>query len=1394
LGHCFHKLLINKELSHQNSLENMMKNSLTVFQKLIVAVLFVNFLLTFSIYSQQVSAEFMSSMEPISLTTGEKVEDGIRGVMYHDGKLYVTNVWAGIQCVNVDDIQNPKEIGKFASEHRSHNVYIGEKYCYVSDELSGIMIVDGSNPANPRKVGNIETEGNSFWVEANYPFVYSAEADKGVHVYDITDINNPVRLGSFDTNGWAWYLTVRENLVYVGDKDGGVQIINFADKANPVRYGQYKNLNAARTVFVEEKYAYVANGPHGMTVLDISNPKFPTLISTYPTTGYIFDLYKAGKNVYLADEMNKRLEILNVTNPREPELQGYYQAEGKVYSVWKKDVYVFVASDEKVLMLRHNNPPTLAIIEDQTVDEVNSLSITPVASEPDGDAFYFTIDNLPEGASFDSSKGYINWIPTYEQSGDYKDITLTVIEDTDTKLSTSRTFSISVNHVNRPPVMAQVADTNVAENVMVTFNIKEGEDPDKEDMGKLKYKAENLPEGALFDPISRKFTWTPTYEQSGIYTIDFVIEDPAGGLDRDASTITVHHVDRKPQIVAVENTIFNETEKFSVQAKGSDPDKEDQNAISFRAENLPQGALFDAATQVLTWTPTYDQSGSYNDLLLIMTAGKLSDTTKFNLTVNHVNRPPELNAISNQSVSENNQLKFSVSGNDGDHEDERNLIFSAINLPTGAVFNSDSLSFTWIPNYEQSGEYDDPTIIVTDVAGLSDSQAVKISVNHVNRPPVLNELQPYVGNENVVINLNITGSDPDIEDKDKQVYSAASLPERAAFTGQNFSWTPTYDQSGQYKVTFTISDGQLSESKSMDFTVNHVNRVPVIDSIAAQNVDENKELTFVITANDPDVEDAGKFALAASNLPEGATFDPATASFKWMPTFDQSGDYVVTFTNTDPAGLNVSKKANIKVNHVNRTPVFNPLILQTAAENTLLSYIIPSGSDPDKEDANILKYTALNLPEGAVFDQATMTLAWTPTYEQSGDYNSTVTLADGKFTVEQALTIKVTHVNRSPEMQIIKPQNIDENKQLQFSVVSSDPDKEDEGKTKLISSELPTGATFDAQSGSFSWTPTYEQSGEYTVTFTITDIAGLDATQTTAINVNHANRAPVLNPVTAQTTNENVTLDFTLVANDADKEDEGKLKFSCTNLPQGSTLDATSGAFSWTPTFLQAGSYKLDVKVTDSGDLSSTQTVELTVLNVNRAPVLDPVEDASVYENSVIAFSLSGKDEDADDKLTYSISDLPNGAKLDDKSGAFSWTPDYNQAGEYNLSASLNDGTKSVSIPFKITVNNVNRKPEIDKGKSVSITIGETVSMSFSGSDPDDDAIAFTSSNLPDGATINANGEFSWKPKENQIGTFVFTVKVSDGTDTAETSGSVTVKELPPPLPPEQPTPKTNEG
>ena len=74
-----------------------------------------------------------------------------------------------------------------------------------------------------------------------------------------------------------------------------------------------------------------------------------------------------------------------------------------------------------------------------------------------------------------------------------------------------------------------------------------GSDLDVEDKGKLRYSVENMPPGAEFDSLSLTFTWTPTYEQSGTYVLDFLVKDPPGALDRDASTITVVHIDRKPE-------------------------------------------------------------------------------------------------------------------------------------------------------------------------------------------------------------------------------------------------------------------------------------------------------------------------------------------------------------------------------------------------------------------------------------------------------------------------------------------------------------------------------------------------------------------------------------------------------------------------------------------------------------------------------------------------------------------------------------------------------------------------------------------------------------------------------------------------------------------------------
>ena len=83
--------------------------------------------------------------------------------------------------------------------------------------------------------------------------------------------------------------------------------------------------------------------------------------------------------------------------------------------------------------------------------------------------------------------------------------------------------------------------------------------------------------------------------------------------------------------------------------------------------------------------------------------------------------------------------------------------------------------------------------------------------------------------------------------------------------------------------------------------------------------------------------------------------------------------------------------------------------------------------------------------------------------------------------------------------------------------------------------------------------------------------------------------------------------------------------------------------------------------------------------------------------------------------------------------------------------------------------------------------------LSFNGSDPDNDKLSYQAAGIPAGANFDASsGKFSWTPGNDQAGSYKFTVTVSDGTDSAETTASITVNpaavQQPEPVPPEQPS------
>ncbi|MFA5144173.1 MAG: S8 family serine peptidase, partial [Candidatus Omnitrophota bacterium] len=165
----------------------------------------------------------------------------------------------------------------------------------------------------------------------------------------------------------------------------------------------------------------------------------------------------------------------------------------------------------------------------------------------------------------------------------------------------------------------------------------------------------------------------------------------------------------------------------------------------------------------------------------------------------------------------------------------------------------------------------------------------------VNQPPVLALIGSKSVDENKLLSFTVSATDPD---NDSLTYSAQGLPTGAAFNQSTkaFTWTPGYNQAGTYKVTFTVSDGTVADSEVVAIKVNNLNQPPVLALIGSKSVDENKLLSFTVSATDPDND---SLTYSAQGLPTGAAFNQSTKAFTWTPGYNQAGTYKVTFTVSD---------------------------------------------------------------------------------------------------------------------------------------------------------------------------------------------------------------------------------------------------------------------------------------------------------------------------------------------------------------------------------------------------------------------------------------------------------------------------------------------------------------
>ncbi|MEL6104395.1 MAG: CARDB domain-containing protein, partial [Planctomycetota bacterium] len=823
---------------------------------------------------------------------------------------------------------------------------------------------------------------------------------------------------------------------------------------------------------------------------------------------------------------------------------------------------------------------------------------------------------------------------------------------------------------------------------------------------------------------------------------------------------------------------------YEYEARAEDPDGV---AIRYLLRDAPDGMTVDASTGMVSWSTSIDVGESQQvELYAIDSRGGLA-RQRWEITVAGADRAPSfVQPPDSASMNENQTLVLPIQVIDAD---SANIDIWVENLPPGAFLDPSDNTLYWSPGENAAGVYADVTLVAHDGVNTV-RHTFDLTVSDADRPPRITSPPRFTVRQGDVWTYRVDAFDLD---QDELLFTSTNLPPGATLDAREgtLRWEVPFHLQGLVAIPIAVSAGGRSTVGEVTLEVLNANGAPSFDPMRGWSIDEGKLLTIITFARDPDNPefslssgDVSPVTYRAVELPEGATFDAATATFEWTPGFDQSGDYEVVFQATDDGDgtddpVTIESTVPISVRDVNRQPVIEVIANQVFVRGEMVDIPVVA-LDPDG-DAVMLEavsgFGGISLPDFVTFfdnGNGTGFFHFAPGTGDRGDYTFSLIATDdgngrGRGAVESVrydFIVSIESENDPPILEPISSMAL-AGGPLRLPIQASDLDQE---SLTYAFVGLPDNARIVAGArygeALLNWDPTPDDIGTYDVTVTVTDGGNGDAglsisdSQSFTIQVRDNNQTPALSVPTNVVTSEGQPLIVHFSASDADAD---TIRFVASGLPADAVLNPLTGQLTWTPSFEDAGSYTFDVTATD-GVSSETRPVSITVENVNRSPQLAFPAAQFAREGVSTEFRVTGADFDGG-ALELVATNVPDGAFFDVTTGVFRWQPGFDQAGRYVVSFTLTDdqnATDSIEVP--IVVDNVNRAPQID-AREHQVLVGELLDISIAASDPDaDDTLVYSAHGLPEGAEIDAtSGRITWIPNPGQLGSLIVDARVSDG-------------------------------
>lgn len=292
--------------------------------------------------------------------------------------------------------------------------------------------------------------------------------------------------------------------------------------------------------------------------------------------------------------------------------------------------------------------------------------------------------------------------------------------------------------------------------------------------------------------------------------------------------------------------------------------------------------------------------------------------------------------------------------------------------------------------------------------------------------------------------------------------------------------------------TENVSEGRYPDDSAAPFALFSVptpgssnvtapNRAPTMGNLTDRTVREQEPLSFVATATDPDAGQSLVFILAGGH-PAGAAVHPDSGVFTWTPgETDGSGVFTMTIRVIDEGtpALTDERTFTVQVEEVDSPPSLFAVGDVAAEEDWNLVFTLVA-IDPDIP-ADVVKYRLDAAPPGATIDADSGLFQWTLGEEDGpGMYPVTVTAYEpGVPSMVDSITfnVQVAELNRAPHLDTLADQVVWAGMGLALTNRATDPDLPANALTFSLPAGAPAGATVDAGSGVFAWTPPAESAG-----------------------------------------------------------------------------------------------------------------------------------------------------------------------------------------------------------------------------------------------------------------------------------------------------------------------------